>query len=133
MKTFPTKRCPLCNRGLIQKYEYPDKYSFRCSTQASRILICTYKDDNGEERQTERTIGESHYEVLAQFDSSTKKWSGTQTTILPPYIMINVSGTGRTTIAKWDTRKVILQIPLLLPDKSEEKLLFKLKTYVIFS
>lgn len=137
MKTFNTKTCPLCQKGLYIKRENSNLISYRCIEMVSFVEERVIDDDAValKDRIYKVRHEATHYEVMLNDLPGVKS---AQITTLPPYNLVSIEESGRTTINKWPflrtmTTNFIVEIPTLLPDRSPEKMMEKIKLLILFS
>jgi hypothetical protein len=136
-KYFNIKTCPLCQKPLYSKYISATETVYRClqmavgTMQLPADLGQSIKDSIVASTYETYKVEASHYEVSLDHTGFPSKYM--QTSIFPPYCMISVAGTGRTKIFTWPQHSCIMEIPTLLPDRSPEEMVAKIKVLSLFS
>jgi hypothetical protein len=123
-KYFNIKTCPLCQKPLYLKYIDGSESAYRCVETVTATFPTT-------EPSGVITTTLTHYEVLMRDGMSTV----IQTSIFSPYRMETVARSGRTKIFQFPhlTANLIMEIPTLLPDRSPEEMVAKIKVLALFS
>jgi len=133
-KFFEIKNCPLCGKILYIYYDGKSQ-GYYCNTYIARpyTLSWTMGSILARIQKSEgNKIQEPHYSVM-RFTND----KFVQSTIIPPYWLINEADSGKSKIYKFPPIglfELIMEIPVIVPsDYSIEHLIKKIKTLIIFS